>query len=210
MENFINPAAYGSMNTSHTSKKVRLSSYPNSVLVSPYNGVTMTVKDKDCLNGIRIKHFYDEQILYSTFCNVGRIFVSSGDSVRQGQTIGQFSGDDIIFYVENDNDRKVDVPALFISRKKDEYAGKTPKKVKDNKDGDEEEKYDGKPKNKKTTTTTTTQKDYNPKRYGDEIPNPVLDLFLSPLGAVGSVLGKPKTNPLNLREDIERIKKIMK
>ena len=204
MDNFISPVPYGSMKNVSFSKDMSLTSPVNSILVAPYRGVVVYNRDFDeCSKGIKIKHYYDDKIVYSEFCNAGRNFVSHGDSVRQGQTIGQFSTEDITYSIKNDNDSKIDVPPFFRARPNE-------KPVSSYNNRETEKETDVKPASKEKEKNNKQKKDKNQSPF-DDVDNPFMSLLLSPLGAVGSVLGKPKSDfRAPVREEIDRIKKIIK
>lgn len=110
---FSNPATYGDYKISSFSKEMKLDSFPNSILVAPFDGVVVPNKKRNCKNGISIKHNFNNEVLYSNFCDVGVSFISVGDYVRQNTTIGQFGSEQIIYSVENANGDKININDLM-------------------------------------------------------------------------------------------------
>jgi hypothetical protein len=130
MGRFTNPVPYGEMKSSIMSKSVDLISYPNSKLINPYDGVIVFDRTPSCENLIKIKHEFNGENLYSEFCNVGKSFVSPGDRIRQGQIIGYFTDDKIMYSIKNDDDKKLDVSKYMrgIEKRKEEPKKEEPKK----------------------------------------------------------------------------------
>jgi hypothetical protein len=201
MEKFINPAPYGNMKSSVMSKSVDLISYPNSKIVNPYNGVVVFDRTPSCENSIKIKHEYNGEHIYSEFCNVGKTFVSSGDRLKQGDTIGYFTDDRISYSIKTDDDKKQDVSKYMngFESKKEESKKEDPKKEE--------------PKNLEPKIDTT---DRSPKNR-----NIFLDLLLSPIGIANDVVSdvgrdikksfkEDYSSDKRLTEQIDKIKKIIK
>jgi hypothetical protein len=193
---FINPAPYGQTNFDDT-KTLSLISHPQTKLISPYDGIVVYDMTPNCDNMIKIKHFVDDEIVYSVFCGVETQRVSNGDKVRRGDLIGKFGDNQIKYYIIDSNDRKKNIKGYF--NRKDEKQTK---------------------KEKVTTTTTTIKPRYNDTNL--ENPNPFMDIMLSPFSIVKS-LGKEvkkdvkklfskkkDDNDNSLTEEILRIKNLMK
>lgn len=178
---FSNPATYGDYKISSFSKEMKLDSFPNSILVAPFDGVVVPNKKRNCKNGISIKHNFNNEVLYSNFCDVGVSFISVGDYVRQNTTIGQFGSEQIIYSVENANGDKININDLMKGATVRKSEERTTRPVKSNQIKKKEK-----------------QKDY------EGTPNPFMDLLLSPLSIAKDVFGKK-----SLKEELERIKKLM-
>jgi hypothetical protein len=201
MEKFINPAPYGNMKSSAMSKSIDLISYPNSKLINPYNGVVIFDRTPSCENLIKIKHEYNGENVYSEFCNVGKIFVSSGDRLKQGDTIGYFPEDRVVYSIKTDDDKKLDVSRYmngFETKKK------------------ESKKEDPKKEDPKKETPKINTTDGNPRNR-----NIFLDLLLSPIGIANDVVSdvgkgikksfkEDYSSNKRLTEQIDKIKKIIK
>lgn len=204
---FINPAPYGEMKFDGE-KTANLIAYPNSKLISPYDGIVVFDQTPRCEDSITIKHNFKDNIVYSVFCGVKQKRVSYNTDVRQGNIIGLF-GDDKIKYTILDSDDKKQLLAKFY------YNDLT-------KDDDKKEK--NKKDKEKTTTTTTTLKLSN-----TDYPNPFMDILLSPFTVasnlskeikkdVKQVFSKEKKDKdkdkeddeKKLNENIKRIKKLIK
>jgi hypothetical protein len=197
---FQNPATYGQFKLTDT-KSASLISYPNSKLSSPYAGVVVYDMTPDCENSIKIKHSFNDEIVYSVFCGVSQQMVSNGDKVKQGEMIGKFGDDKIKYFIVDSEDRKKPLENFF-----------NPKEKRDN-------------KKDKTTTTTTTLKQ---KPSDNELPNPFMDILLSPFSLATSLgqeikkdvkglFSKKKKEDKkddeekdSLTEEVLRIKKLMK
>jgi hypothetical protein len=189
---FINPATYGEFKFTD-SKNALLISHPNSKLVTPYDGVVVYDISPECEDSIKIKHVFDEDEVYSTFCYVGQSIVSNGDRVKQGDMIGKFGNKNINYFVVDSKNKKKSLDIFFNKKEKSK-------------------------KNKTTTTTTTTTLNLQT----DENPNPFMDAFLSPFSFASSIgqefkqdiknlfSKKKKIDDNDLNEEIVRIKKLMK
>jgi hypothetical protein len=193
---FQNPATYGQFKPTDA-ESASLISYPNSKLSSPYAGVVVYDMTPDCENSIKIKHYFNDEIVYSVFCGVSQQTVSNGDKVKQGEMIGKFGEDKIKYFIVDSEDKKKPLQNFF-----------NPKEQSDN-------------KKDKTTTTTTTLK----RKYSDnELPNPFMDVLLSPFSLVTSLGQEIKKDVKglfsknkkdyeekdSLTEEVLRIKKLMK
>lgn len=193
MEKFINPAPYGNMKSSMMSKSVDLIAYPNSKLINPYDGVIIFDRTPSCENFIKIKHEFNGDDIYSEFCNVGKSFVSPGDRIKQGQIIGHFTDDRIIYSIKNNDDKKLDVSTYLkgVGPKKEDPKKEDPKK---NKPIQDDPKLDDNPK-----------LDIGNKNVGSG--NVFLDTLLSPFSIADDItkgVGK------NIKDVGKNIKKAFK
>jgi hypothetical protein len=195
-QSFINPSTYGEIKFIDN-KNASLISHPNSKLSSPYAGVVVYDMTPDCENSIKIKHSFNNEIVYSVFCGIGQQIVANGDKIKQGEMIGKFGDNKIKYFIVDSDDRKKPLENFF-----------NPKEKSDNK------------KDKITTTTTTLKQ----KSSDNELPNPFMDILLSPFSLATSLgqeikkdvkglFSKKKKDDEekdSLTEEILRIKKLMK
>lgn len=191
---FTNPAQYGQISLLDD-KNAELISNPNTYLYAPSGGVVIEELRPKCNNQIKIKHLVGEDIVFSVFCGVENIIVSNGDRIKSGEAIGSFGNDKIKYFIVDSNDKKIPISPYFQKKDKENIG------------------------NEKTTTTTTTKK---PKDDSKDFPNPFLDILLSPFSVADSVTKsiksdiknifnkKQKTESVKLKEEIDRIKKLIK
>jgi hypothetical protein len=191
-EQFISPVPYGQMKLVGY-KNATLISYPDTKLISPYNGVVVFDMTPICDKSIKIKHSFNGVDFYSIFCGVETQRVSYGDRVKQGDIIGKFGEDKIEYFIVDSDDRKKTLSGFFKSGnvKKSETT-------------------------KSTTTTTTINLQKNNKN-----PNPFMGLMLSPFSImtnlgkevkqdIKNLIKKKEKDEDSLNENILRIKKLMK
>lgn len=136
-KNFIEPSY---TTNKGSSKSYVYSSYPGDRVVSPYDGVVVSVSDTECNGNIRIKHNFDGNTIYSNFCGIGRSKIAYGENVSQSKPIGIFGDKEIKFEVIDQNGVKQNISSLMSNKKSDT-------KNIENKDEPKKEKfvpYDGK------------------------------------------------------------------
>jgi hypothetical protein len=187
MNHFISPSPNGNLNQGMLSKTVGLSSYDNDRLVSPYDGIVVPSINR-CDGNLTIEHNVNGETFYSDFCEIGRVIVGIGSTVKQGHTIGYFSDKEISFSILNKNKSKQNVDN-FLSG----YQFK--KDVKD-------------PKTKDPKIKEPTVKSSEDRIGGSDI---FTDILLSPISFIKKALSdKPKKKDDELNEDINRIKQLLK
>lgn len=95
------------------SKELVISSYQGNLVRSPYNGTVDNVDVNRCGGYIKIEHNVNGQKCYSSFCEVNRITVNKGDTVRKNHSIGIMGDKDITYSILNDNGRKINSKPFF-------------------------------------------------------------------------------------------------
>lgn len=211
---FINPAPYGEMKYEDF-KNVKLIAYPNSKLVAPYEGIISEPLNPPCKDFIRIEHNIENKVVYSLFCDVGKLTVSNRDKVRQGEMIGKFSDDKIDYFILDDNNKKMQIVKFF------EEKVEPVKKEKDGKDKEEDKKEKEKNKDGKGKDGKDKEKngDENKKKgrtpSGESgIENVFLDTLLLPFslvhGGAKKITGDSEEKDKKLQEHINKIKKLIK
>jgi len=186
MNHFISPSPNGNLNQGMLSKTVGLSSYENDRLVSPYDGIVVPSINR-CDGNLTIEHNVNGETFYSDFCEIGRVIVGIGSTVKQGHTIGYFSDKEISFSILNKKKSKQNV--------NDFLSGHQFKK---------DEKKDV----KKSETKEPIVKSNEPRIGGSDI---FTDILLSPISFIKKALSdKPKKKDDELNEDINRIKQLLK
>ena len=181
-----NPIPNGRNSTPYMSKTVEISSYNSDTIFSPAQGTIVSSDKLKCDGNIKIEHFIDGETYYSNFCNVNRIMSFIGNQVRQGELIGTVGDSPIEYTVTDKSGSKLDV-VKFLSGG---FGGTKTKEIK--KEKSQEKKFD-----------STPQK---------EIPNPFIDILLSPLSIVNKAFFKENIigNKNLIKEDIDKIKKLIK
>ena len=183
----LNPIPNGKMSSSHISKTVEISSFNSDTILSPEQGVVVSSDKFKCNGNIKIEHDIDGESYYTNFCNVGRIMVFRGNQIRRGELIGTVGDSPIELSVTDKSNSKLDV-SKFLS------GGFNKTKDKD-KDKDKDK--------------TLTNFDTTPKK---EIPNPFIDVLLSPLSIVNKAFFRENIigDENLIKEDIDKIKKLIK
>ena len=176
----FNPIPNGKMSNSFTSKTVEISSYNSDTIISPAQGVVVSSDKFKCGGNIKIEHFIDGETYYSNFCNVNRIMSFMGNQVRPGELIGTVGDSPIEYTVTDKTGSKLDV-SKFLSGG---FGGTKTKEIK--KEKEKEKKFD-----------------FTPQK---EIPNPFIDILLSPLSLINKAFSKKSS----IKEDIDKIKKLIK
>lgn len=189
MNHFISPSPNGNLNQGMLSKTVGLSSYDNDRLVSPYDGIVVPSFNR-CDGNLSIEHNVNGETFYSDFCEIGRVIVGIGSTVKQGHTIGYFSDKEISFSILNKNKSKQNV-GDFLSGHQFNKDSKT-------KDS----------KTKEPKTKEPTVKSSEDRIGGSDI---FTDILLSPISFIKKALSdKPKKKDDELNENIIRIKQLLK
>ena len=189
MTHFISPSPNGELKQSSYSKTVSLSSYDNDKLVSPYDGTVVSSNNR-CDGNLSIEHNVNGGTFYSDFCEIGRVIVGVGGTVKQGSTIGYFSDKDVSFSILNKNMSKQNVDN-FLS-------------------GGQFKQEDKDPKTKEPKTKEPSEKSSEHRIGGSDI---FLDTLLSPVSLIHKALThKPqkKKKDDKLNENINRIKQLLK
>ena len=112
MEKFEIPLSGGRVDNSN-SKELVISSYMGNLVRSPYNGVVKDVDVNRCGGHIKIEHNVNGQKCYSSFCEVNRITVNKGDTIRKGNSIGIMGDKDITYSILNDSGKKINTKPFF-------------------------------------------------------------------------------------------------
>ena len=189
MNHFISPSPNGNLNQGMLSKTVGLSSYDNDRLVSPYDGIVVPSFNR-CDGNLSIEHNVNGETFYSDFCEIGRVIVGIGNTVKQGHTIGYFSDKEISFSILNKNKSKQNV-GDFLS-------------------GHQFKKDVKKSETKEPKTKETSSKSSNDRVGGSDI---FTDILLSPISFINKALSdkpKKKKEDDDLNENIIRIKQLLK
>jgi|LauGreDrversion4_2_1035121.scaffolds.fasta_scaffold02240_14 hypothetical protein len=185
---FINPVKGSSVNKDGFSKKVKIKSFtPNDFVLSPYDGEIIEISNK-CDGNMVIKHDVDGDIYYSNFCKIQPSTNLTGIKVSKGQKIGTINGETLLYYLEDESGDKKDLDYFMF--------GSTQKSDK---------------KNDKESDKKSSNKIELPKssKYPERIGGSVLRGLLSPFGVINKMLN-PKKEEDNLKEEINRIKELLK
>ena len=95
------------------SKELVINSYQGNLVRSPYNGTVDNVDVNRCGGYIKIEQNVNGQKCYSSFCEVNRITVNKGDTIRKNHSIGIMGDKDITYSILNDNGRKINPKPFF-------------------------------------------------------------------------------------------------
>jgi len=126
MSGFIKPIVGGRVK-GEGSRKMIISSFKDSNILSTYDGIVTQV-DPDICNGfIQIEHDINDVAYFSNFCNVGRIMVGRRLPVKQGETIGYLGDNDLEYSVVDRNDDKQSLVKFFKQEREETPKEETPK-----------------------------------------------------------------------------------
>jgi hypothetical protein len=89
LTNSSNPNGDYSLKT----KKSVIQSKSMGKLFCPYNGVVIGTYSTNCSGYLLIGHKINNDMYYSEFCGIPKVFVGKNDTIRKGQTIGYFLND---------------------------------------------------------------------------------------------------------------------
>jgi hypothetical protein len=198
MENFEIPVAGGNVDDSN-SKELVISSYQGNLVRAPYDGVVKDVDVNRCGGHIKIEHNVNGQKCYSSFCEVNRITVNKGDTIRKGNSIGIMGDKDITYTILNDSGKKINTKPFFSGIDTSTN------------DKDDSEKNTKEKKKKKKTDDNTSS-----IGKGQDI---FTAIGLAPFNLVDKLIGnKFKAGPLYresilkdkvLQEELKRIKRLL-
>jgi hypothetical protein len=198
MENFEIPVAGGNVDDSN-SKELVISSYQGNLVRAPYDGVVKDVDVNRCGGHIKIEHNVNGQKCYSSFCEVNRITVNKGDTIRKGNSIGIMGDKDITYSILNDSGKKINTKPFFSGIDTSTN------------DKDDSEKNTKEKKKKKKTDDNTSS-----IGKGQDI---FTAIGLAPFNLVDKLIGnKFKAGPLYresilkdkvLQEELKRIKRLL-
>jgi hypothetical protein len=198
MEKFEVPLSGGRLDNSK-SKELVISSYMGNLVRSPYNGVVKDVDVNRCGGHIKIEHNVNGQKCYSSFCEVNRITVNKGDTIRKGNSIGIMGDKDITYSILNDSGKKINTKPFFSGIDTSTN------------DKDDSEKNTKEKKKKKKTDDNTSS-----IGKGQDI---FTAIGLAPFNLVDKLIGnKFKAGPLYresilkdkvLQEELKRIKRLL-
>lgn len=201
MKKFEIPVSGGRVDDSN-SKELVISSYQGNLVRAPYEGVVEKMDPNHCGGYIKIQHNVNGHQCYSSFCEVNRITVNKGDTVRKGNSIGIMGDKDITYSVLDSSGRKINSKPFFDGIDNTSKDNKTTKTKKEPKRSDKD--------------TSSSSRDLGlPKKDNDQ------DMFtaagLAPFNLLDKLL-KIKPVPLNkesviedkvLQEELKRIKKLL-
>jgi hypothetical protein len=129
MSGFIKPIIGGRIKN-EGSKKMIVSSFRDSKILSTYDGIVTQVDPNVCNGFVQIEHDINDVAYFSNFCNVGRIMVGRRLEVKQGDTIGYLGDEDLEYTIVDNNDDKQSLVNFF---RKEDKTNNHPKEVeKDN------------------------------------------------------------------------------
>jgi hypothetical protein len=149
MNGFIKPIVGGRIKNEGT-KKMIVSSFRDSKILSTYDGIVTQVDPNVCNGFVQIEHNIDNVAYFSNFCNVARIMVGRRLPVKQGEEIGYLGDEDLEYTIVDHNDDKQSLVKFF---KKEEKKENPPKE-------------DEKDETKKNTETNNNPKIPDPKLPG--------------------------------------------
>jgi hypothetical protein len=181
----LTPIPNGRMSTPYLSKTVEISSYNSDTIISPAQGTIVSSDKFKCDGNIKIEHFIDGETYYSNFCKVNKIMSFRGNQVRPGELIGTVGDSPIEYTVTDKHGSKLDVNN-FLSGGLNKTNTQTP-----------------------TNTVTPTNFDDSSKEI---LPNPFMDLLLSPFSIINKAFSEKSTisKKNGIKEDINKIKKLIK
>lgn len=203
---FINPAPYGQVKY-ESEKNIYFLSVPGSKLVSPYDGKVVYDMTPPCENSIKIKHDFNGEEVYSIFCHVTKRKVLDNEKVKQGDLLGLFEDDKIYYFLVDDNGKKQNLKKFFYYKVDDDSKKDERESVKKGKEEKKKDNDDDKKSEKKEPVKKEKEKKLKPEGEFEDI---FLNLLLAPVGVLGSSNKKSKEDDKKLKEDITRIKKLIK
>jgi len=111
LTNSSNPNGDYSLKT----KKTVIQSKSMGKLFCPYDGVVIGTYSTNCSGYLLIGHKINNDMYYSEFCGIPKVFVGKNDTIRKGQTIGYFLNDtDTVYYtLYSLNHNKLDPRPFF-------------------------------------------------------------------------------------------------
>lgn len=169
--------------------KIKYNSLKGTKVVMPYKGTIKNFDANVCNGKLEIKHKIEGKKYNSILCGVESPSNNSSE-ISQGEKIGEMSSNNLIWMLVDDNGDTQNIYDIF--------------KEKDGKDNkSKENKY---------------KPEKSPEDYGfgemDPITKRLFGLTIKPLELIGGFLGKNKkdgsVSEENLKEEIERIKQLLK
>jgi hypothetical protein len=118
MSVFIKPIVGGNIKM-EGSKKMIVSSFKDSKILSTYDGIVTQVNPNVCNGFIQIEHNIENVAYFSNFCNVGRIMVGRRLPVKQGEEIGYLGDNDLVYTIVDHNDDKQSLVKFFRKEKEE-------------------------------------------------------------------------------------------
>jgi hypothetical protein len=195
MITFDLPVSGGKTHNTSSSKELMISSYQGNLVRSPYDGVIYSVDPNHCGGHIKIEHNVDGNNYLSNFCEVNRITVNRGDSVRKNHSIGIMGDKDIVYSILDRGGKKVPFKPFFDGIDNDSKT-KEPKK---------DEKTEKDPK-KSETNDLGVPKDTDSQDL-------ISQIGLAPFNLAHNLFGskfKPVIENKILQEELNRIKQLLK
>jgi hypothetical protein len=133
MIGFIKPISGGRVK-GEGSKKMIVSSFKDSKILSTYDGIVTQVEPDVCDGFIQIEHNINDVPYFSNFCNVGRIMVGRRLEVKQGDIIGYLGDNDLEYSIVDQNDDNQSLSKFFKQEREEDSKEKkskeeTPKNV---------------------------------------------------------------------------------
>jgi hypothetical protein len=174
-------------------------------VISPQDGQVTKVDEHDCGGKIEIEHNGFQGTIKSKLCHCGDISVKKGDNVAKSQKISTLTGNKVqLTFLDSRNEKISPYEILGIKSLTDDSKKEEKKKEEKGLGDVQPEKKKEKETNQKTTDDSPKRSEYDPSK---EIPNPFMDLLLSPFHFIGGALSKKGKN---LKEEIDRIKELIK
>lgn len=185
---------------------------PGLNVVCPFDGKVVEAVKLTCNGKFRIEHEVNNGKFYSNFCNLsGPKIYFPGNDVTEGKKIGETGNDKLEYWITNERDKKQNIKEFFttvVSNKTKKEDSKTKEEKEKEKKKKEEEEKKNKQTNKKKESDNLKSSSKSYDSDGVNVSNivtkdsrlPFTDLFLSPFGLVSKIV----------KEDIERMKKLMK
>lgn len=180
--------------------KIKYNSMKGTKVVMPYKGTIKNFDSNVCGGKLEIKHKIDGKKYNSVLCGVESPSNNSSE-ISQGEKIGEMSSNNLIWMLVDEAGDTQNIYDIF--------------KNKDDKDDKDNKSKDNKSKENKY------KPEKPPEDYGfgemDPITKRLFNLTTKPLELIGDFLGKNKKDKKdgsvdeeNLKEEIERIKQLLK
>ena len=219
LTNSSNPNGDYSLKT----KKSVIQSKSMGKLFCPYDGVVISTYSTNCSGYLLIGHKINNDMYYSEFCGIPKVFVGKNDTIRKGQTIGYFLNDtdNVEYTLYSLNHNKLDPRPFFKgfsvknTTPNNTTSNNTPKKQSKEKKSSNDDKDDYKERNVVPAdnnlflSLALSPFDFISKQTKKIAKNAGKEIKKSAKGIFDFKTTKNKEDEETLNEDIKRIKKLL-
>ena len=219
LTNSSNPNGDYSLKT----KKSVIQSKSMGKLFCPYDGVVIGTYSTNCSGYLLIGHKINNDMYYSEFCGIPKVFVGKNDTIRKGQTIGYFLNDtdNVEYTLYSLNHNKLDPRPFFKgfsvknTTPNNTTSNNTPKKQSKEKKSSNDDKDDYKERNVVPAdnnlflSLALSPFDFISKQTKKIAKNAGKEIKKSAKGIFDFKTTKNKEDEETLNEDIKRIKKLL-